>query len=104
MRIYISGPISNDDQKKMGSNIDEFFHAEMLLVKAGYIVANPVINGIGRDAPWLTHMKADIKMMMDCDAVALLPGFKESKGAMVEVTLARGLGMEVKTIEEWCNK
>jgi hypothetical protein len=40
-------------------------------------------------------MRADIKLLVDCDGIALLPGWEQSDGANVEHTLARGLGLRV---------
>jgi hypothetical protein len=37
---------------------------------------------------WLDYMRADIKAMMDADAILLLPGWGGSRGACVENKLA----------------
>lgn len=37
---------------------------------------------------------------LQADAVVVLPGWQESKGAQAEVALARALGLEVLTLEE----
>ena len=40
-------------------------------------------------------MRRDIAPLMDCDTVATLPGWQESKGAQLEVLIAKHLGMTV---------
>jgi len=97
MKIYISGPMTGLPE----FNKHAFNAAAAELRKRGYEVANPVENGVPETAPWETHMKADIKMLMDCDAVAILPGADESRGATEEVRIARILGLLCKSYARW---
>jgi hypothetical protein len=39
--------------------------------------------------------------MLHSDGAALLPDWKKSKGARIEASLARKIGIPVKTIREW---
>jgi hypothetical protein len=38
-------------------------------------------------------MRADIKALMDCTHIALLPEWERSRGALIEARLAADLGM-----------
>lgn len=92
MKVYISGAISGlpfDEVEKA------FNEAEIRLEEQGYVVVNPLDNGLPRESNWDEHMKADIKLLMDCDAIYLLKGYQDSKGAMIEYDLARILGYEI---------
>lgn len=89
-RIYIAGPITGVKGAKQ-----IFKNASEKLTNEGYIAVNPFDNGIEESASWRDHMKADIKMLMDCDAIYLLDGYRNSKGAMIEYDLARILGLEI---------
>jgi hypothetical protein len=97
MKLYISGPVSG----MPGLNKDAFNAAEIQLDAAGHSVINPVKNGVPDTSPWLDHMRADIKMLMDCDGVACLPGWENSRGAKIEVELARSLGFPVLPYAKW---
>jgi hypothetical protein len=44
------------------------------------------------DTAWITQQ---------ADGIALLPGWKDSKGAQAEVALARALGLPVKIVPDW---
>lgn len=65
----------------------------------GIKVFNPAEKGsVDTSRPWTTMMKIAITEMMKTDKVVVLPGWQKSKGALIEVKLAKSLGMEV--IEE----
>jgi hypothetical protein len=97
MKIYISGPITG----MPGHNKRAFNEAEVQLDAAGHSVVNPVKNGLPYDASWIDHMRADIKMLMDCDGVANLPGWENSRGAKIENELALSLGLPVRPYAKW---
>jgi hypothetical protein len=58
-------------------------------------VVNPMELGAGS---WAACLKRDIKKLVDCDTIYLLRGWQNSKGARLERSVARRLGMHV--IEE----
>ncbi|HBO1301978.1 TPA: DUF4406 domain-containing protein [Pseudomonas aeruginosa] len=94
-RVYLSGPMTG---------IPDFnypaFNAEEKRIRAlGYIVENPAVNMVYRGAPWETFMRDGIKRLMDCDILALLPGWERSRGANIERGLAITLGMRVVDAE-----
>jgi hypothetical protein len=97
MKLYISGPMTG----YADFNKPAFFAAEKQLRAAGHEVVNPVNNGIPDDAPWESHLKADIKELMDCDGVAFLPNSQESRGARLEMAIAKALNMPVQAYARW---
>jgi hypothetical protein len=72
------------------------FHAEAARLRAlGFQIVNPAEINIDPSAGWLECMRADIKQLVDCDGVALLPHWNESRGASIEHILIRDLGLRV---------
>jgi hypothetical protein len=95
-KLYISGKITGDD-----NYVQKFKQAEDVLLNGGYFPVNPVAHVPPKYASWDTAMRLVLKTMLDCDGVALLPDWKESKGAKIEARLASDLRMPVKPVEEW---
>jgi hypothetical protein len=95
-KIYISGKVTGDPD--YGS---KFFEEERRLYNQGYDPVNPVRIIGAKDAAWCDAMRADLREMLLCDGVSLLPDWKESKGAQIEEKLARELGIEVRPCAEW---
>lgn len=46
-------------------------------------------------APWPVYLRVALRKLLGCDAVVVLPGWRESKGARLEVHVALELGMPV---------
>lgn len=82
-----------------GSNRRVFNCAARRLRGKGYIVFNPVESDsqvvTGR---WSDYLRKDIKILADAHAIALLPGWSNSKGSCLEVYIALQLGMAVHMI------
>lgn len=96
-RIYIAGPMTG---------LPEFnypaFNAEAKRLRAlGYEVENPAENPAPACKTWAGYMRKALPQMLSCDAVALLPGWQSSKGARLEITVARELGMRVLSTEKY---
>jgi hypothetical protein len=100
MRIYISGPITGTAHYAL-----KFAAAAHRLHEAGHVPANPVL--LPAPAPregddeWRAWMRATTRLLTDCDGVALLPGWRDSRGAMAEADWADAVGLPVRDLEEW---
>ncbi len=95
MKIYISGPISNDPYHREG-----FDRAEEYLKHLGYDTVNPldikdkVFDGPDKDYQlWTYYMRESIKLLMECDQIYMLEKWKQSRGAGIEHQLALNLSM-----------
>lgn len=93
--IYLSGAITgNPDYRK------EFTFAEKELIKRGFAVVNPALRD-GCDT-WEGYMRADIAdLVTKCDAVAIVNDITNSRGALLEITIARELRLAVAPLETW---
>ena len=91
-RVYLSLPISGydiDERCKTSECMEE------KLLELGFEVFNPMKNGLPRFACTCEHMKADLKALLDCDAVLFMHGFNHSAGCYTELTVAMAIGLEV---------
>lgn len=99
-RIYISGPITHADPYRQEDNLRAFHVKSAELRALGRNVTNPAENGLPLDAHWQEHMRADIRDMMDCNAIHMLPGWRKSRGARLELLIALKLGFAVEGVRE----
>jgi hypothetical protein len=98
-RLYLCGPMSGLPD----FNYPAFHQAAAWLRELGYPVINPAENGLPKGAPWTQHMRADIKELVDCDALAVLPDHENSLGARIEIELAAKLGLTVGSVHMWAD-
>lgn len=92
-KIYISGQISGLTPEEYTAN---FTAAATRLTAQGYAVINPLNNGVDPSEPWIEQMKADIRLLLDCDAIYMLANWELSNGATLEREIAKGLGLTVE--------
>jgi hypothetical protein len=109
-KVYIAGPMSGYKDW----NFPAFFEAERQLEALGYEVTNPAHNDGATvqdalqsagpvDAPnnlWSDYMKRDLPHVMNVDMVCLLPGWQDSKGASLEVHVARAIGLPLMVLKD----
>lgn len=96
MKLYISGAITGNANYKQ-----EFADARAKLESIGYEVCDPAAFGFPDDITWEAAMKYDIRKMLECDGVALLPSWRKSRGARVEARLAKDLGITARPLSAW---
>jgi nucleoside 2-deoxyribosyltransferase len=100
--LYIAGPMYGLPEK----NYPAFQQAEQWLVDAGFAVISPleadrfVLAGDPEPSrEW--WQRTTLKLMLNCTGVALLDGWTNSKGAKLEVLVAKRLNYDVKRVDEW---
>ncbi len=110
MRIYLAGPMTG----KPHFNYEAFQEATRLLRAAGHIVTSPVQLDMATYGIEMFYNNAtgdpdkakaegfdlrqaaiiDLNCLINSEAIALLPGFEESRGAMAELAVAKWMGLE----------
>lgn len=88
LRLYIAGPMRGHHN----FNFPAFFAAEAALKAAGFEVENPAHNPRGH---LVDHLRLDVERIARSDAVVLLDAWTQSKGATLEVRMAKYIGMPV---------
>jgi hypothetical protein len=107
MKVYIAGPMTGYEE----FNFPQFFQAERELIALGHTPLNPAWNnGLnlqeavenanydGRS--WQDYMRKDLNFLSQADALCVLDGWKNSKGARLEVHIARQLDIPVMFLED----
>ncbi|RON88472.1 DUF4406 domain-containing protein [Pseudomonas fluorescens] len=90
-RLYLAGPMTGFED----FNFPAFNAMAAQLRARGYVVENPAEHGVVDGADWADYMAYDLTRLGLCGQVAVLPGWENSKGARLEVHIARELGMRV---------
>lgn len=91
--IYVSGPMSGYKEH----NFPAFEAATKDLRGKGYTVISPHENDNGDTSnTWHYYMRQDIVHVAKCNQVLVLEGWENSRGARVEVFLARMLGIPIQ--------
>lgn len=104
MKVYLCGPMSGIPE----FNFPAFHAATKQLRDKGFKVFNPAERDLedgfnpktDKANTFLHYMKYDLPAVMDSDAVVVLPGWENSKGAKLETHVARECGIILYTLED----
>ena len=91
-KIYLSLPISGYDLQE---RYDTALAKQTVLEEKGFSVANPLRNGLPATVSTNEHMKRDIEMLLQCDAILFMERWTHSKGCMTEFHVATSIGLDV---------
>ena len=94
MKIYLAGKITG---MELLSAQEKFRSYEFRLKEMGFTdIVNPLkISPYRTGKIWSDYMRDCIRALCDCNAIALMPCWKESKGARLEKRIARNLEMQI---------
>jgi hypothetical protein len=95
-------------------NFPAFFAAELFLKSLGHEVVNPARNNGDTleaaiadagtaESPsrsWEYYIRRDVPRVFECDAVCVLPGWRKSRGALLEIANASAIGIPVMIIKD----
>lgn len=92
MKFYLSGPMTGLPQ----FNYPLFAEVSTKLRAAGLTVFSPheALGGHG-DRTREEYMREDLKQLLECDAIILLPDWEKAAGAILEVDIADQCGLDV---------
>lgn len=91
-RVYISGPISGRKHYKK-----KFDNAKELLKERYpyYEIISPLDLPHKSNSSYIDYMKLDLKVLIDCDIVYFMKGWRVSKGSLLEHRIAKKLNKEI---------
>lgn len=92
MKIYIAGAITNNPDYK-----EQFIAAEQLLRAAGHEVLNPIRN---TGEVYKDFIDKGLAQLQKCEAICMLPGYEESRGATLELKYAETVGLQIIEMQE----
>ena len=96
MTLYLAGPMTGYPDW----NFPAFHAAAERLRDKGHAVLNPAENfGGDPTRPRADYMRLDLAHLLAAEGVAVLPGWERSRGASLEVAVARELGLPVVDAE-----
>ena len=98
MKVYLSGPISSLPLEVARTCFDFW---EQRIVIDGHEPINPMKLPHQHPDVWGHYMREDIKALMDCDAILLLPGWQNSSGAKIEQFLAGVALLKIYTLSPY---
>lgn len=91
-KVYLSAPISGRDLEKVRK---KFKSAQIMFETAGYEVVNPMENGLPQDSTTNQHMKRDVQLLTECNAIFMMDKWTHSQGCYTEFMVATAIGLEM---------
>jgi len=105
MRVYLAGPMRGIPEY----NFPAFFAAAEQLKKLGHEVWNPAEHDVKLDnfnpktdaaKDLKYYMKRDLPAVLESDCIVVLPGWKHSQGAQLEVRVANQCNIPVHELDK----
>jgi hypothetical protein len=93
-KVYLSGPMTGIPD----FNFPFFERVESWLKESGALPVSP--HRVPTQKTWEDYLKVDINLLLGCEAIMLLPGWKRSQGALLERAIAASLGLDCFQVAE----
>lgn len=87
-KIYIAGKVTGEDRAECTA---KFQKAQEAIEALGFEAINPLQVVGDWQTPWNKAMRMCIAKITECDAIAMLPDWSRSKGAIIEWDIAKHL-------------
>lgn len=91
-KCYISLPITGRDLDEVGERITDL---KRNLIDKGYMPISPFDREVDFNATREEHMRADFKLLLDCDCILMAYGWEHSIGCREELNAALACGIKV---------
>ena len=93
-KLYLSLPITGreaEERREYASDMIAFINKYL----PEFEVVNPLDNKLEYDVHWSKHMKVDIAMLIECDAIYMCKDWQWSHGCKLEHDIATSCGLDV---------
>ena len=91
-KCYISLPITGREIKNVKKDIERL---KLALRNRGYNSISPFDRNVDFNATHEQHMREDIKLLLDCDAILMARDWERSVGCRVELNVALACGIKI---------
>ena len=91
-KCYISIPITDREIEEVKREIDSLKH---VLRNNENIPISPFDRDVDFNATHEQHMKEDIKLLLDCDAILMARDWERSVGCRAELNVALACGIKI---------
>lgn len=99
MKVYLSGKITGLPNEEAKSNFNKAGLAVVNQLGDIYKdieIVNPMVEvPFEEGKTWEDYMADDLLILQKCDAIFMLPNFKDSQGAKLELAMAQRLKMPI---------
>lgn len=95
-RIYICGKVTGEERYR---TVKKFQIAENYLQIQDWETINPVRH-IPENTEWKDAMRTCVALLMECDAIYMLPCWTQSRGATLERFIAGSVGIKIIEAEK----
>ncbi len=96
MRVYLSGPMTGLPEH----NYPAFQEGREELRALGHEVLCPAEAGVVDGWSWADYLRRALVMVCHADAVVVLHGWADSRGACLEVHVAQELGLPIRDFRD----
>ena len=91
-KCYISLPITGREIKNVKKDIERL---KLALRNNEYILISPFDRNVDFNATHEKHMREDIKLLLDCDAILMARNWEHSIGCRAELNVALTCGIKI---------
>ena len=101
MSLYLSGPITGIPQLNKPA-FDELREVLLPLFK-NVLVPHDFFEGVDTNGwAWQQYMRTCIRELATADSIFMMLGWSDSKGACLELEVARGIGLDIFYQSRFC--
>lgn len=94
-KIYISGKVSGEDLEEVREKFERAEYTLRSTFRRAEVVNPMRLHNPRIPKEWEDYMAEDVRALLTCDAIFMLPDWSLSRGARIEMAIARELGLEL---------